>query len=214
MPARGEVIPAKRGELVLRNRVQRAAVGPGSGQAGKVQRRVQHVRAHARKRDDAGGECGADLGVHVLERRRDLRELGEPAQIRNAVAQLPGADPGERLGVEETRPEASVVDDEIEFRPVVRDLRQIARGSLLGRVRRGRREPLVDADVEEARMLFQLFAVVPDELVSGISDLLVVEPPRSEEHTSELQSLAYLVCRLLLEKKKKNHNIHSAYEYA
>src|SRR2546425_8518924 len=26
---------------------------------------------------------------------------------------------------------------------------------------------------------------------------------RSEEHTSELQSLAYLVCRLLLEKKKK-----------
>src|SRR2546423_5015566 len=26
--------------------------------------------------------------------------------------------------------------------------------------------------------------------------------PRSEEHTSELQSLAYLVCRLLLEKKK------------
>src|SRR2546425_2616136 len=33
-----------------------------------------------------------------------------------------------------------------------------------------------------------------------------VNPPRhgrSEEHTSELQSLAYLVCRLLLEKKKK-----------
>src|SRR2546425_7205901 len=27
--------------------------------------------------------------------------------------------------------------------------------------------------------------------------------PRSEEHTSELQSLAYLVCRLLLEKKNK-----------
>src|SRR2546425_2489282 len=31
---------------------------------------------------------------------------------------------------------------------------------------------------------------------------------RSEEHTSELQSLAYLVCRLLLEKKKnKYYNI-------
>src|SRR2546425_5477306 len=28
---------------------------------------------------------------------------------------------------------------------------------------------------------------------------------RSEEHTSELQSLAYLVCRLLLEKKKHKH---------
>src|SRR3989441_3665954 len=31
----------------------------------------------------------------------------------------------------------------------------------------------------------------------------VVAMLRSEEHTSELQSLAYLVCRLLLEKKKK-----------
>src|SRR3989441_4158240 len=30
-----------------------------------------------------------------------------------------------------------------------------------------------------------------------------VQAQRSEEHTSELQSLAYLVCRLLLEKKKK-----------
>src|SRR2546425_6216173 len=33
----------------------------------------------------------------------------------------------------------------------------------------------------------------------GVLDLM----DRSEEHTSELQSLAYLVCRLLLEKKKK-----------
>src|SRR3712207_7345092 len=33
--------------------------------------------------------------------------------------------------------------------------------------------------------------------------------PRSEEHTSELQSRQYLVCRLLLEKKKK-YNPHSS----
>src|SRR5687767_15319537 len=32
---------------------------------------------------------------------------------------------------------------------------------------------------------------------------------RSEEHTSELQSLAYLVCRLLLEKKNKTQRITS-----
>src|SRR3989441_8721481 len=32
---------------------------------------------------------------------------------------------------------------------------------------------------------------------------------RSEEHTSELQSLAYLVCRLLLEKKKKAEKTHN-----
>src|SRR5687767_15567776 len=53
----------------------------------------------------------------------------------------------------------------------------------------------------------------PSEL-AGCSDAMPEEDPnsslfrievikRSEEHTSELQSLAYLVCRLLLEKKKK-----------
>src|SRR5438874_10403306 len=36
---------------------------------------------------------------------------------------------------------------------------------------------------------------------------------RSEEHTSELQSRRDLVCRLLLEKKKKTH-IHSMYTHA
>src|SRR5205809_3662774 len=32
-----------------------------------------------------------------------------------------------------------------------------------------------------------------------------IEPDRSEEHTSELQSRLHLVCRLLLEKKKKKN---------
>src|SRR5437879_10432616 len=35
-------------------------------------------------------------------------------------------------------------------------------------------------------------------------------PPRSEEHTSELQSPMYLVCRLLLEKKKTNGTLRYA----
>src|SRR5687767_15411190 len=38
---------------------------------------------------------------------------------------------------------------------------------------------------------------------AGQFGLAVALGSRSEEHTSELQSLAYLVCRLLLEKKKK-----------
>src|SRR3989449_4867030 len=45
------------------------------------------------------------------------------------------------------------------------------------------------------------------ELATG--ELLICEPrpllERSEEHTSELQSRLHLVCRLLLEKKKKPH---------
>src|SRR5205823_12391884 len=36
----------------------------------------------------------------------------------------------------------------------------------------------------------------------AVAGLVVNRLQRSEEHTSELQSLAYLVCRLLLEKKK------------
>src|SRR5437764_6741957 len=35
---------------------------------------------------------------------------------------------------------------------------------------------------------------------------------RSEEHTSELQSPMYLVCRLLLEKKKKNNDQYKHYQ--
>src|SRR2546425_3581274 len=41
----------------------------------------------------------------------------------------------------------------------------------------------------------------------GLHPLL--DARRSEEHTSELQSLAYLVCRLLLEKKKTNRHLFS-----
>src|SRR2546425_7210747 len=53
------------------------------------------------------------------------------------------------------------------------------------------------------------FGVIDINPVSGTAqkctlcyDRLKVGLERSEEHTSELQSLAYLVCRLLLEKKK------------
>src|SRR5438046_5852526 len=63
----------------------------------------------------------------------------------------------------------------------------------------GRR--LVDGAVRRAD---QGAAVLREELVrpevEGRPD---VGAPRSEEHTSELQSLTNLVCRLLLEKKKK-----------
>src|SRR3989441_10436787 len=46
-------------------------------------------------------------------------------------------------------------------------------------------------------------------LVHQHLDALLALTDRSEEHTSELQSLAYLVCRLLLEKKKKKKTTDS-----
>src|SRR3989441_5986661 len=42
----------------------------------------------------------------------------------------------------------------------------------------------------------------PTTCTRSPSSSMPTVPVRSEEHTSELQSLAYLVCRLLLEKKK------------
>src|SRR5437899_12916386 len=43
------------------------------------------------------------------------------------------------------------------------------------------------------------------------SKIAAIPCPRSEEHTSELQSLRHLVCRLLLEKKKKKKNMNHRY---
>src|SRR5256712_8991220 len=45
-------------------------------------------------------------------------------------------------------------------------------------------------------------------LLAGRSGVALL-PARSEEHTSELQSRSDLVCRLLLEKKKKNNISHT-----
>src|SRR2546425_3951865 len=47
----------------------------------------------------------------------------------------------------------------------------------------------------------------PRAALSEPKRIIQGENTRSEEHTSELQSLAYLVCRLLLEKKKKNISV-------
>src|SRR3989441_9567668 len=59
-----------------------------------------------------------------------------------------------------------------------------------------RREPITVADVLNSRPVVYPFNLLNICLVTDAGG-------RSEEHTSELQSLAYLVCRLLLEKKKK-----------
>src|SRR3989475_8948009 len=52
------------------------------------------------------------------------------------------------------------------------------------------------------------------QLVAGLrargQEVLLGVIPRSEEHTSELQSQSNLVCRLLLEKKKKKHTNNTA----
>src|SRR5256885_9643816 len=55
-----------------------------------------------------------------------------------------------------------------------------------------------------------VFAIASNRSIDCARRALSVTPTpvRSEEHTSELQSPCNLVCRLLLEKKKKKHNTH------
>src|SRR2546425_7006506 len=54
-----------------------------------------------------------------------------------------------------------------------------------------------------ARFTVELTGVIRIVSPSGLDLATNSLATRSEEHTSELQSLAYLVCRLLLEKKKQ-----------
>src|SRR3712207_8895157 len=64
----------------------------------------------------------------------------------------------------------------------------------------------VTHDQEEAMEVSdRLIVFSKGRLVQVGSPAEVYEAPRSEEHTSELQSRQYLVCRLLLEKKKKTN---------
>src|SRR5262249_59399851 len=68
-----------------------------------------------------------------------------------------------------------------------------ARGARSGRARRGR------AAARLRRLLPRLAPARPRAVRAGTARA------RSEEHTSELQSLTNLLCRLLLEKKKTKH---------
>src|SRR2546425_2691530 len=64
-------------------------------------------------------------------------------------------------------------------------------------------EPVSSADRAAAQTLYGALAEERRRRPLAIC-LASHQLERSEEHTSELQSLAYLVCRLLLEKKKSN----------
>src|SRR3712207_7799891 len=61
----------------------------------------------------------------------------------------------------------------------------------------------------EARMVNHTDALVGYLAEAGPRHVVGHDPFRSEEHTSELQSRQYLVCRLLLEKKKSSCTCHA-----
>src|SRR3712207_7610562 len=66
-----------------------------------------------------------------------------------------------------------------------------------------------ELETENARLRKAVADLTLDKLILPEAARETSEPRRSEEHTSELQSRQYLVCRLLLEKKKHPPCIHS-----
>src|SRR5258708_22861675 len=78
---------------------------------------------------------------------------------------------------------------------------------------------LFRSDDRDGRLdsLCELLGGLAQDLLDQALDVadarLARDPERSEEHTSELQSPDHLVCRLLLEKKKKDQNTKSCIVY-
>src|SRR2546429_6208859 len=60
-------------------------------------------------------------------------------------------------------------------------------------------------DVPVSKLKTEIARILKDEGYISTYKLVDENKTRSEEHTSELQSRLHLVCRLLLEKKKKTH---------
>src|SRR3712207_8207227 len=68
---------------------------------------------------------------------------------------------------------------------------------------------ILDLFADDAQVMFPKWGLATGkeqigQLFTDVGSTLVSIQHRSEEHTSELQSRQYLVCRLLLEKKKNN----------
>src|SRR2546423_4777840 len=80
--------------------------------------------------------------------------------------------------------------------------RSLAPGAIVHAVYSGHRYAR-ELDADPAILSYRRDAPLGRQRSTVMPRIAANEDLRSEEHTSELQSLAYLVCRLLLEKKKK-----------
>src|SRR3712207_7421114 len=67
----------------------------------------------------------------------------------------------------------------------------------------------IDYTCKNSNILFKKqdddYRIITNSKISNLN--IINDNSRSEEHTSELQSRQYLVCRLLLEKKKKHNTV-------
>ena len=95
--------------------------------------------------------------------------------------QWPGLDLLQSREHPEAGPDARMVDEEVQVRPVLGRLSDVGGVAVLGIVRWVGREPFVDAEIEEAGMVLELLLVSGDDLVDGVGHDLVVETPSGHE---------------------------------
>src|SRR5204862_1954779 len=148
------------------------------------------------RNDELISGINAQIAVKIFGEDPDtLRQLGD--QIRDAMSHVRGV---EDLAVEQSAGEAHLEIDVDRDRIAryglnIADVLQVAKIAIGGDSA---------TDVLEGQRRFAIFVRLKEDYrnqVEKLGDILVAA--RSEEHTSELQSRRDLVCRLLLEKKKK-----------
>src|SRR5262245_56235094 len=105
------------------------------------------------------------------------------------------------LGQEGGPPKVMVVDDGSTHAETLRTLDEVPNEVEVIRQENAGVAAARNAGFENSDSELLLMVDADDRLTSDALD-------RSEEHTSELQSLRHLVCRHLLEKKKRNKNEH------
>src|SRR2546422_3350498 len=133
-------------------------------------------------------------------RLRDREQIGAEDQIESLLRHHPRAHSEERHLPSRSLGQA--------VRLLQRCLTAPLPGQIVSRVRVGelqigRRVPKIGIDaVQDPRQ-----AVAEADEGDRLAGILNGIDPRSEEHTSELQSRLHLVCRLLLEKKKQTNNL-------
>src|SRR5437016_2598514 len=162
----------------LRQNALRAEVRRG----GQVRQRPAEPRAHLGRRE-AGGVDAGELRLEVV-RLVDDQETAPPESLG-----VPVAERGEigGVGAEDRRPEGGRLGADV--RALAEWAARPAAGAARGRD--------VRAGIAVARVV--VAALHDLELGAELALVLILEQLRSEEHTSELQSLTNLVCRLLLE---------------
>src|SRR5205823_10768632 len=156
----------------------------GAGEAGEqLLRQLSHDKRQQLRVvgliDDDPDTHGRSLhGVRVLGGVRDLRRLVAHHHVELLVIAIPSADRAQLRRIVDRCAETRI---QYKILPPLQDL--LAKRAEIGQLRDVQLEDLLGREPVRLNL---------DQVEQDV---------RSEEHTSELQSLAYLVCRLLLEKK-------------